>query len=67
MTDEHNARQDVDDNATTQVPDTNTAIDALRSNDPAEAPDIAEGIASGLQRELDDEQAGGSNRMDQPL
>lgn len=30
-----------------------TAIDALRSADPADSPDLADGLAAGLQRELD--------------
>ena len=33
--------------------DDQPAHDALVSVDPAEAPDIAEGLAAGLQRELD--------------
>lgn len=35
------------------VADDQPAIDALGEADPADAPDIAEGIAAGLQRELD--------------
>ncbi len=33
--------------------DDQTALDALVAADPADAPEIAEGLASGLQRELD--------------
>lgn len=35
------------------VEDDQPALDALVSVDPADAPDIAEGLAAGLQRELD--------------
>lgn len=35
------------------IEDDQTALDALASADAAEAPDIAEGLAAGLQRELD--------------
>jgi hypothetical protein len=34
-------------------PDDLPALDALAEADPADAPDIAEGVAAGLQRELD--------------
>lgn len=33
--------------------DTRTVLEALASSDPAEAPEIVEGLAAGLQRELD--------------
>ncbi len=33
--------------------DDQTVLDALAAADPADAPDIAEGLAAGLQRELD--------------
>lgn len=41
------------------TPDQTTAddqpvLDALKESDPADAPDIAEGLAAGLQRELDE-------------
>lgn len=35
------------------IEDDQTALDALASADAADAPDIAEGLAAGLQRELD--------------
>lgn len=37
----------------TPVPDDQPALEALADADPANAPDIAEGLAAGLQRELD--------------
>lgn len=40
-------------NSSDPVQDDQTALDALGSVDPDEAPDIAEGIAASLQRELD--------------
>jgi len=42
-----------DQKPTEPVQDDQTALDALRSVQPDEAPDIAEGIAASLQRELD--------------
>lgn len=36
-----------------EATDDQTAEDALAASDPADAPDIADGIAAGLQRELD--------------
>ncbi len=45
---------DMDDQKPTEpVQDDQTALDALSSVAPEEAPDIAEGIAASLQRELD--------------
>ncbi len=35
------------------IADDQPALEALSEADPADAPDIAEGIAAGLQRELD--------------
>ena len=37
----------------TPAADDRPALEALADADPADAPDIAEGIAAGLQRELD--------------
>lgn len=36
-----------------QIVEDQSAADALPMSDPADAPDIADGIAAGLQRELD--------------
>ncbi|GMR01756.1 MAG: hypothetical protein BMS9Abin20_0075 [Acidimicrobiia bacterium] len=36
-----------------QTQDTRTALEALAASDPAQAPEIAEGLTAGLQRELD--------------
>ena len=36
-----------------QMTDDSPVLDALTDVDPADAPDIAEGLAAGLQRELD--------------
>lgn len=55
------------DNTTDAIEDTHTAIDALQSSDPADAPDIAEGIASSLQRELDSEEPTGTTHAEPPL
>lgn len=47
---------------TTQAPDDDQpALDALAEADPADAPDIAEGVAAGLQRELDQTGAPGAS------
>ncbi len=55
------------DDTVQEADDTSTAIDALKESDPAESPDIAEGIASSLQRELDKESATTAPRPEQPL
>jgi hypothetical protein len=36
-----------------QITDDSPVLDALADADPADAPDMAEGLAAGLQRELD--------------
>lgn len=55
------------DDTVQEADDTSTAIDALKESDPAESPDIAEGIASSLQRELDKESATTASQPEQPL
>lgn len=49
------------------IEDDEPALDALRVADPADAPDIAEGLASSLQRELDQTDLSGDTGVEEQL